>query len=185
MPEEQASVLMEVSHLLKPGGSAYFAVRRDITYEGFRTHKIHQKPTFQCLVKLPYTSILKNDSCEIYKYSHFNQKENHEELNCPFCFPDSERELIAESATAFAILDKYPVSNGHSLIIPKRHCEDYFSLTFREQSACIFMLNFVRKLIGERFDVKNFNVGLDIGVVAGQIIPHVHIHLIPRYENDV
>ncbi len=185
MPEEQALVLMEVSHLLKPGGSAYFAVRRDLTYEGFRTHKIHQKPTFQCLVKLPYTSILKNDNCEIYRYTHFNQHGNQEDSGCPFCFPSPEREMIAESATAYAILDKYPVSEGHVLIIPKRHCDNYFSLTFREQSACIFMLNFVKKIIEGRFGVNNFNVGLNIGEIAGQTIQHVHIHLIPRNKNDV
>ncbi len=53
MQEEQSDVIMEISALLKPNGKAYFAVRRDITYEGFRTHKIHQKPTYQCNVKLP------------------------------------------------------------------------------------------------------------------------------------
>lgn len=185
MPEEQALVLMEVSHLLKPGGSAYFAVRRDLTYEGFRTHKIHQKPTFQCTVRLPYASVFINDSCEVYRYSHFTQNKSQETLDCPFCFPNSETELIAESATAYAILDKYPVSNGHTLIIPKRHCVDYFSLTFREQSACIFMLNFVKPLIQTRFGSSSFNIGLNIGEVAGQTIPHVHIHLIPRFENDV
>src|SRR5690554_1483224 len=45
LPEEQTNVLMEISQLLKPTGRAYFAVRRDINYEGFRTHKIHHKPT--------------------------------------------------------------------------------------------------------------------------------------------
>lgn len=185
MPEEQALVLMEISHLLKPGGMAYFAVRRDIVYEGFRTHKIHLKSTFQCNVKLPYPSIFKNDSCEIYEYLHFTQNKKHEESDCIFCYPNSETELIAESATAYAILDKYPVSNGHTLIIPKRHCADYFSLTFREQSACVFMLNFVKAQIQKRFGAINFNVGINIGEVAGQSIPHGHIHLIPRFENDV
>jgi SAM-dependent methyltransferase len=71
-PEEQAQVLMSVSELLQPGGKAYFTVRRDIKYEGFRMHKIHKKPTYQCNVRLPYYSILKTDSCEIYKYRHFN-----------------------------------------------------------------------------------------------------------------
>lgn len=51
-PEEQANVLIDVSRLLKPSGTAYFAVRRDVVFEGFRLHKIHQKPTFQCQVKL-------------------------------------------------------------------------------------------------------------------------------------
>jgi ATP adenylyltransferase len=71
MQEEQSDVIMEISALLKPNGKAYFAVRRDITYEGFRTHKIHQKPTYQCNVKLPFPSIFLNDSCEIYVYQHY------------------------------------------------------------------------------------------------------------------
>ena len=53
-PEEQSKVLMEISHLLKPGGKAYYAVRRDIKREGFREHYVHKKPTYQCLVKLPF-----------------------------------------------------------------------------------------------------------------------------------
>ena len=51
LPEEQAEVLMNVSNLLKPNGKAYFAVRRDIQYEGFRVHKVHKKETYQCIIK--------------------------------------------------------------------------------------------------------------------------------------
>jgi len=185
MPEEQARVLMEVSSLLKPTGKAYFAVRRDIVYEGFRTHKIHQKPTYQCKVILPYSSILKNDNCEIYEYVPFNQKPKPEKIECPFCFPDAELELITESATAYAIADKFPVSKGHTLIIPKRHVENYFDLTFREQSACIFMLNYVKEILQQRFQPDGFNIGINIREAAGQTVPHAHIHLIPRYQRDV
>ncbi len=56
-PEEQAEVLMSVSELLKPTGTAYFTVRRDLKYEGFRTHFVHKMPTYQCNVVLPYKSI--------------------------------------------------------------------------------------------------------------------------------
>ena len=73
LPEEQAKVLIEVSSLLKPTGVAYFAVRRDLTFEGFRTHKVHQKPTYQCIVKLGFRSIFKNENCEIYEYRQYNR----------------------------------------------------------------------------------------------------------------
>lgn len=185
LPEEQASVLIEISRLLKPTGRAYFAVRRDIKYEGFRIHKLHQKPTFQCNVKLPYNSIFSNENCEIYEYKPYNQIKRTENIDCPFCYPDSNRELIAESATAYAIFDKFPVSNGHVLIIPKKHCPSYFQLSFKEQSACWFMLNKVKEILTNEFNPDGFNVGININQVAGQTIPHVHIHLIPRYENDV
>lgn len=185
MPEEQASVLMELSRLVKPTGKAYIAVRRDLKHEGFRTHKIHQKKTYQANVVLNYRSLFRNENCEIYEYRHFNQLKRKDHPECPFCNPIPTIELIAESATVFSIFDKYPVNAGHALIIPKKHCADYFDLTFREQSACIFMLNFVKNFIQEKFKPDGFNVGINVNQVAGQSIPHVHIHLIPRYQGDV
>jgi len=185
MQEEQAIVLMQLSQLVKPTGKVYFAVRRDLQYEGFRTHKIHQKQTYQCNVKLAYKSIFKNENCEIYEYKHFNQLKRKENPTCPFCNPDSERELIVESATAFAMFDKFPVSNGHALIIPKKHCDDYFDLTFREQSACMFMLNTVKEILNKTLNPDGFNIGINVSEAAGQTVPHVHIHLIPRYKGDV
>lgn len=185
MPEEQATVLMELSQLIKPTGKVYIAVRRDLQYEGFRTHKLHQKKTYQCNVILNSKSFFKNENCEIYEYQHYNQLQRTENLNCPFCNPDSERELITESATAYAIYDKFPVNDGHALIIPKRHCEDYFDLTFKEQAACMFMLNKVKEIISDRFKPDGFNVGINVGEKAGQTVNHVHIHLISRYKGDV
>ncbi len=182
-PEEQAKVLMQVSSLLQKGGKAYFSVRRDIKYEGFRIHKVHKKPTYQTLVKLPYKSVFRNESCEIYEYQRVTDIQRNEQ-ECPFCNPFEAR-FICESAIAYAIYDKYPVSEGHALIIPKRHIPDYFELAFREQQALILMLNFVKDAIKSSFQVNDFNVGINIGNVAGQTIPHVHIHLIPRREGDV
>ncbi|MBM3712519.1 MAG: HIT domain-containing protein [Actinobacteria bacterium] len=185
MPEEQTDVLMKVSSLLKPTGKAYFAVRRDLRYEGFRIHKVHQKPTYQYNVKLGYKSVFKNEHCEIYEYRHFNQISKKENTDCIFCNPASDRELILESATAYAMYDKFPVNDGHSLIIPKKHCSSYFDLNFRDQSACWFILNTVKKIVSERFKPDGFNIGININSSAGQTVPHVHIHLIPRYKGDV
>ena len=184
-PEDQASVLMELSQLIKPTGKVYIAVRRDLQFEGFRIHKIHQKKTYQCNVVLNSTSIFKNESCEIYEYRHYNQIKHEGDQNCPFCNPDQERELIVESNSAFSIYDKFPVNNGHCLIIPKKHVSNYFDLTFREQAACIFMLNHVKKILANRYNPNGFNVGININEAAGQTISHVHIHLIPRYKGDI
>jgi diadenosine tetraphosphate (Ap4A) HIT family hydrolase len=185
LPEEQAMVLMELSELIKPTGKVYIAVRRDLQYEGFRMHKLHQRKTYQCNVVLNSNSFFKNDNCEIYEYQHYNQLKGTKKSDCPFCNPDSERELIVESATVFAIYDKFPVNDGHALIIPKRHCEDYFDLTFKEQAACIFMLNKVKEIVLSKFSPDGFNVGINVGEKAGQTVDHVHIHLIPRYKGDV
>ncbi len=184
-PEEQAMVLMELSQLIKPTGKVYIAVRRDIQYEGFRTHKIHQKKTYQCNVVLNSKSFFKNENCEIYEYQHYNQLKREVNPECPFCNADNESELIVESATAYAIYDKFPVNNGHALIIPKKHCADYFELSFKEQAACLFVLNKVREIVSKRFKPDGFNIGINIGDKAGQTVPHVHIHLIPRFNGDV
>ncbi len=185
LPEEQATVLMELSQLVKPTGKVFIAVRRDLQFEGFRTHKIHQKKTYQCNVILNSKSFFKNENCEIYEYKHFNQIRHNANPECPFCNPDTERELIVESATAYAMFDKFPVSKGHALIVPKKHCTDYFDLTFKEQSACIFMLNKVKEILVKQFNPNGFNVGINVCETAGQTVPHVHIHLIPRYIGDV
>lgn len=105
--------------------------------------------------------------------------------NCPFCNPDSSRDIIFESDTAFAIYDKFPVNQGHALIIPKRHCADYFHLSFSEQSACVYLLNKVKDIVKDKFNPDGFNVGINVGEKAGQTVNHVHIHLIPRYNGDV
>lgn len=121
----------------------------------------------------------------MYEYKHFNQFKRKENSTCPFCNPDSERELLLESATAYAMFDKFPVSKGHTLIIPKKHCANYFELSFKEQSACWFMLNKVKVILQKRFNPDGFNIGININESAGQTIDHVHIHLIPRYKGDV
>lgn len=104
---------------------------------------------------------------------------------CPFCETIAGRRIIATSELAFAIFDKYPVNAGHALIIPKRHCAKYFDLTTEEQAACWQLLNEVQALVANEFHPDGFNVGINIGETAGQTVPHVHVHLIPRYNKDV
>ncbi len=104
---------------------------------------------------------------------------------CPFCGLDDGRVVVAESAVAFAIYDKFPVNPGHALIIPKRHCADYFELSWEEQEGCWRLLNEVRRVVADRFNPDGFNVGINVGAIAGQTVLHVHLHLIPRYRGDV
>lgn len=185
LPEEQVQVLMAVAELLKPTGKAFFTVRRDIQRGGFRTHTKLGVEVYQCGVILPYKSILKTEHCEIYEYQHFNQIKQGKRNPCPFCAPDKDRELITESATMYAMLDKYPVSPGHTLIIPKQHVENYFDLSEKTKTACWLVTDRVKMLLSQRFQPEGFNIGINVGIVAGQTIPHVHIHLIPRYAGDV
>ncbi|AKG24452.1 HIT family protein [Calothrix sp. 336/3] len=182
-PEEQSQVLMAVSHLLKPGGKAYYAVRRDIKREGFRQHYVHQKPTYQCLVKLPFKSIHLDEYREFYEYQHYNYQRN-SSIHCLFCNPHRNLRIITESANAYAMFDGYPVSKGHVLVIPKRHVSNYFDLPLAEQSACWLMVNRVQEILTQEFAPDGFNVGMNIQRAAGQNMMHASIHIIPRYQGD-
>lgn len=182
--EQQFKVLLQISQLLKPSGKAYFALRRDIKNDGFRMHKIHQVRTYQCNVVLPYESILVNDFCEIYSQTPINQLDN-KSGECLFCKPSKDMHLICESASAYAIFDKFPVTEGHALIIPKRHVQSYFDLSLKEKTACWMMVDEVQKLLSNQFATDDFNVGINVGKHAGQTINHVHIHIIPRRLGDM
>ena len=106
-----------------------------------------------------------------------------DEMNCPFC--DMKRDRLAENDLCFAIYDAFPVSTGHALVIPKKHVQKYFDLSLAEQTACWEMLNAIQHEIQQRHHPDGFNVGINVGEVAGQTVNHVHIHLIPRYVGDV
>ena len=184
-PYAQAEVLMNVTNLLSPTGTAYFAVRRDLTGEGFRLHAIHKQYTYQCNVKLPYKSLVANKSYELYQYNHFNKLPRKEGEFCPFCRLARRVEIICETATCVAFYDGYPVSPGHALIIPKRHVASYFDLTNHEREAMNVVLQYVKQKVDERFHPDGYNVGINVGEHAGQSVFHCHIHLIPRYKGDV
>ena len=104
---------------------------------------------------------------------------------CIFCKIRKD-ELQFENQLAYSSIDSYPVSEFHSLIVPKRHVETYFELTNEEIQACNeLILKTKEKILNEDFSVKGFNIGMNVGKVAGQSIMHCHIHLIPRREGDV
>jgi ATP adenylyltransferase len=185
LPEERAHVLMAVSELLHPEGVAFFAVRRDVRREGFRKHPRHGLPVYLAYVELTYPSLLRTERLEIYAYRPYNCLPHENPLGCPFCAPDAGRELLTETDTCYAILDKYPVTPGHALVIPKSHLSDYFDLPAPLKADLWRMVDRVKQLLSERFRPHGFNVGINVGTAAGQTIPHVHIHVIPRYWGDV
>ena len=103
---------------------------------------------------------------------------------CVFCQKFSNDYLL-ESSLAAVILDQYPVTSGHSLVIPKRHCRDYFELSQPELNA-LHRLAELRKeqLLEHDPSIQGFNLGFNSGEVAGQTVFHCHMHLIPRREGD-
>lgn len=183
LPEEQAEVLMSVSELLKPTGKAYFTVRRDLKRFGYRRHYVHKVQTYQCNVKLPYKSIYITDFCEIHEYQHFTHIDNLKEGI--FENPSPDTKLISELATVYSIYDKFPVSKGHALVIPKRKSAHYFEMTDKEKTACQIMVERVKDILTKTYQPDGFNIGFNMNKAAGQTVFHTHIHVIPRYKGDV
>lgn len=104
---------------------------------------------------------------------------------CAFCEIPGER-VVAENELAYAIRDGFPVTQHHTLIIPKRHVPDYFDLHQPELNAVQQLLQVERQTVrGLDQSVEGFNVGINAGEVSGQTIFHCHIHLIPRRAGDI
>jgi diadenosine tetraphosphate (Ap4A) HIT family hydrolase len=102
---------------------------------------------------------------------------------CPFCNPDKSRIILANDH-AMAIYDGFPVTPGHSLIVPKRHIASFFEATREEQTAMLDLLAETRQLLLKERSPDGFNIGINDGTAAGQTVMHLHIHLIPRYAGD-
>lgn len=110
---------------------------------------------------------------------------NQAEANCCFCLPQKNN-IIFEDAFSYVYIDQFPVSPGHSLIIPKRHVESFFDANIQEVES-IWNLLKVRKdliLMNDK-TVSGFNIGINVGRAAGQSIFHLHVHLIPRRDGDI
>jgi len=106
------------------------------------------------------------------------------ETNCPFCCVPHAR-IVEQNDFAFWIFDAYPVSPGHSLIIPMRHISSYFDLSEHERTAMLALLDRAKKSLDQELAPHGFNIGINDGPAAGQTVPHLHMHLIPRFEGDV
>lgn len=105
------------------------------------------------------------------------------EPTCQFCALDDTR-IIATNDHALAIMDGFPISLGHTLIIPKRHIASLFEATREERDSLFYLLEQVKKELLEKYRPDGFNIGINDGTAAGQTVMHLHIHLIPRYAGD-
>jgi diadenosine tetraphosphate (Ap4A) HIT family hydrolase len=103
---------------------------------------------------------------------------------CPFCSLPKER-IWLESDAGIAFRDGYPVAEGHSLIIPRRHVASVFDLDDKEYADLWRMVSQVRDELAKEFKPDGFNVGINEGEAAGQTVAHAHIHVIPRRTGDV
>ncbi|WP_423819213.1 HIT domain-containing protein [Salinimicrobium sp. TIG7-5_MAKvit] len=109
---------------------------------------------------------------------------NMKDSTCIFCSVNFEK--VFENNLAIAFLDKYPVTNLHTLIIPKRHCSTFFDLTQAELNATYSLAQKVKEqIIAKDSSVGGFNIGFNAEEAAGQTVNHCHMHIIPRRKGDV
>jgi len=101
---------------------------------------------------------------------------------CELCVPV---EVMSENELAYVRYDNNSLSRGHLLVIPKRHVASFFDMTNEEQTAVLDLLNQAQRLIQDNHRPDGYNIGVNIGKAGGQSRMHVHVHLIPRYVNDV
>ena len=103
---------------------------------------------------------------------------------CPFCTLPPER-IIDSNDLALVIRDGYPISPGHTLVIPKRHIGSWFEITQAEQQALLDLLEKAKTALETELKPDGYNIGINDGPNAGQTVPHLHMHLIPRYKGDL
>lgn len=105
--------------------------------------------------------------------------------SCPFCKLQDDESILIQAEKAFAVSDGYPVSLGHTLVVPRQHVRTLFDLPRPDQLSLWALVERVRTMLVEEHQPDGFNIGLNDGLAAGQTVPHVHIHVIPRYNGDV
>ena len=106
------------------------------------------------------------------------------DAKCVFCQLPTER-MVAENELAIAFRDLYPVTEGHTIVIPKRHVSDFFDLYQPERNAIQALLEQQRQVLQESdSSLTAFNIGINAGADAGQTVFHCHYHLIPRRKGD-
>ena len=102
---------------------------------------------------------------------------------CPFC-PPKDHEIIETHELAVAIKDSFPLTRGHSLVVPRRHVASFFELTAAERTAMLELLDRAKAALDREFAPDAYNIGINDGAAAGQTVMHLHVHLIPRYKGD-
>ena len=105
-------------------------------------------------------------------------------ISCTYCSLAPAR-IVDESALSIAFNDVFPVSPGHTLIIPRRHTASFFDLTNQEREDMMALMMRVKNKLQTEFNPQGFNIGVNEGFSAGQTVMHTNMHLIPRFKGDV
>ena len=106
--------------------------------------------------------------------------------NCLFCSEELRNRKIAKYKSVFAVEDGFPVTFKHTLIIPYRHTEDYFTMSSDERRDAEILVDTLRSDLEKKDpSITGFNLGINCGESAGQTVKHAHFHLIPRRDGDM
>lgn len=103
---------------------------------------------------------------------------------CPFCHP-AHSSVVFSNSVIVALWDGFPVSEGHLLVVPRRHVATWFEASEEEQREIWQAIEKGKEAICQIYQPDGFNIGINIGEAAGQTVPHLHLHIIPRYHGDV
>jgi histidine triad (HIT) family protein len=108
-------------------------------------------------------------------------------IYCVFCAIIRGQSPVAkvyEDDTFLAFMDKYPITSGHTLVLPKYHYGDLFQMTDTEVGNMYRVVHTIASAVFNATGAQGLNTGQNNGKAANQIVPHVHVHIIPRYEKD-
>lgn len=109
---------------------------------------------------------------------------------CIFCSAVRKKEdvnslVLYKGKSAFVIMNKFPYSNGHMMVIPKRHVSEISELTPEEHAEMGFLLGKTVEILKKYANCDGFNLGMNLGMAAGAgIKDHLHYHVVPRWSGD-
>lgn len=108
-------------------------------------------------------------------------------MDCLFCKiikGEIPSHKIYEDEETFAFLDINPCSRGHTVVVPKKHCDSFTDMSTEDAGALFATVKMLSGMIEDALSTDGSNVGLNNKPAAGQVVPHVHVHIIPRMEDD-
>lgn len=106
---------------------------------------------------------------------------------CPFCqFISGEikKPILFQNDSGFVVRDGFPITDGHTLIIPKHHIGSFFEISQQQRQDLFELVDLAKVDLDKQYNPASYNIGINDGEAAGQTIPHLHIHLIPRYHEE-
>ncbi len=108
-------------------------------------------------------------------------------MNCIFCSIVSKKSKAAnifENDEFIAFMDKYPINMGHVLVLPKKHHQTILDMQLEDTGKLFSLSSHLAKAVIKAVNADGFTLGQNNGEAANQEVPHVHVHIVPRFNND-